>query len=582
MFKNKPARKLMMSERTGVIMAVFFILGGLAIGRLFYLQIIRHSGYREESLGQHQLDREILQSRGEIFMHDYKNNELVPLVINRDMGLLFIVPKEIIDKEKTANDLAEVLESDEVKREELKADILTKAGKPGDPYEPIRHKVEPETMDKIKNLKLPGVYFESELVRYYPEKESAGQLTGFLGFTGEEQVGQYGIEGYFEKDLAGERGRILADKDVAGRLITATEKELKEAEDGADIILTIDRVVQGKAYEFIKEATETSEAQSGVMIVMEPKTGRIQALAGYPSFDPNNYGQVEDIKNYRNLAVSEAYEPGSIFKVITMSAGLDSGAVQAGDTFTDTGETRIGPDIIRNADNKKYGQVSMTGILENSINNGTVFIAQKTGRETFKEYVENFGFGRLTGIELTGEATGNISSLSEKREIYLATASFGQGLTVTPIQMAAALSTIVNNGRLVKPRIVDYLKKDEKQLEEAEDKNGEQIISGQNAEIVKAMMVSVVKNGHAKRAQVVGYNIGGKTGTAQIAEPGAAGYSESTNHSFIAFGPLEDPRFVIVVKLLKPQRQWAESTAVPPTANMIKFLLQYYQIPPEN
>jgi len=582
MFQSKPARKLMTSERTGVIMAFFFILGGLAIGRLFYLQIIRHSGYREESLGQHQLDREILQSRGEIFMHDYKNNELVPLVINRDMGLLFIVPKEIIDKEKTANDLAEALESDEVKREELKADILAKAGKPDDPYEPIRHKVEPETMEKIKNLKLPGVYFESELVRYYPEKESAGQLTGFLGFTGEEQVGQYGIEGYFEKDLAGERGRILADKDVAGRLITATEKELKEAEDGADIILTIDRVVQGKAYEFIKEATETSEAQSGVMIVMEPKTGRIQALAGYPSFDPNNYGQVEDIKNYRNLAVSEAYEPGSIFKVITMSAGLDSGAVQAEDTFTDTGETRIGPDIIRNADNKKYGQVSMTGILENSINNGTVFIAQKTGRETFKEYVESFGFGRLTGIELTGEAAGNISSLGEKREIYLATASFGQGLTVTPIQMAAALSTIVNNGRLVKPRIVDYLKKDEKQLEEAEDKNGEQIISGQTAEIIKAMMVSVVKNGQAKRAQVAGYNIGGKTGTAQIAEPGAAGYSESTNHSFIAFGPLEDPRFVIIVKLSKPQRQWAESTAIPPTIKMAKFLLQYYQIPPEN
>ncbi len=581
MIRNKASRKLIKGERTSVIMVVFFVLGGLAIGRLFYLQIVCHSGYQEESLGQHQLERELLQSRGEIFMHDYKNNTLVPLVVNRDMGLLFIVPKEIMDKEKTAKALAEILESDEQKRAELMAEILGKAGKPGDPYEPIKHKVEPEIIQKIEELKLPGVYFENELVRYYPEKEGAGQLTGFLGFTGEGQVGQYGLEGYFEKDLAGERGRILADKDVAGRLITATEKELKEAEDGIDIVLTVDRVVQSKAYEFIKEATEASEAQSGVIIVVEPLTGRIQALAGYPSFDPNNYGQVEDIKYYRNAAVSEAYEPGSIFKIITMSAGLDSGAVQAEDTFVDTGETRIGPDVIRNADNKKYGQVNMAGILENSINNGTIFVAKKTSREVFKKYVESFGFGEPTGIELTGEATGNINSLDEKREIYLATASFGQGLTVTPIQMAAAFSTIVNNGRLIKPRLVDYLKKDGQETG-ADNVQGEQIISQRTAEIIKAMMVSVVKNGQAKRAQIPGYNIGGKTGTAQIAEPGAAGYSENTNHSFIAFGPMEDPRFAIVVKLSKPQRRWAESTAIPPTVKMVNFLLQYYQIPPEN
>ncbi len=567
-------------ERTGLIMAVFFVLGAVSIGRLFYLQVVRHGGYMEESVGQHQLDREILQSRGEIFMQDYKNNQLAPLVINREMGVLFIVPKEIVEKEKTAEALAEILESDQTLRIAVQAEILEKAQKQGDPYEPIRHKVEPEIVAKIKDLKLAGVYFSEELIRYYPEKESAGQLTGFLGFDGEKQVGQYGLEGYFEKELAGEKGSILADKDLAGRLIPATEKQLKEAEDGEDIILTLDRVVQGKAYEFIKEAVENSAAINGMMIVLEPTSGKVQALASYPSFDPNNYGQVEDIKYYRNLAVSEPYEPGSIFKIITMSAGLDSGAVRPGDTFVDTGETRIGPEVIRNASNKKYGKVNMAGILENSINNGTVFIARKTGRETFKKYVENFGLGQLTGIELTGEAKGDISSLDEQREIYLATASFGQGLTVTPIQMAAAVATIVNNGRLVKPTIIDYIKKNNEKVVENETTAGEQIISPETAQVVKAMMVSVVKNGQAKRAQIPGYNIGGKTGTAQIA--GKSGYSEEMNHSFVAFGPLQNTRFVIVVKLSKPQRQWAESTAIPPFVKMANFLLQYYQIPPEN
>lgn len=580
MIKNRQTKRLFSKERTGVIMAVFFILGGLAIARLFYLQIVKHGGYTEESLEQHQLDKEILQSRGEIFMQDYKNNDLAPLVINRDMGLLFIVPKEIEDKEKTAKSLAASLESDETARAGLEAEILAKAEKQGDPYEPIRHKVEPAVMEGIKNLKLPGVYFNNELVRYYPEKEMAGQLTGFLGFDGESQVGQYGVEGYFEKDLAGERGRILADKDVAGRLISTSEKELKEAENGQDIILTIDRVAQSKAYEFIKEAVEISKAESGVMIVIDPKTGKIQAMASFPSFDPNNYGQVEDIKNYRNLAVSEPYEPGSIFKVITMSTGLDSGAVKPGDTFVDTGETRIGPDVIRNASNKQYGKVTMTGILENSINNGTVFIARKTGRESFKKYVESFGLGKLTGIELTGEAKGDISSLDEKREIYLATASFGQGLTVTPIQMASAAATIVNDGKLVRPRVVDYLRDEQGKIIRIEEAPGEQIISKETAQTVKAMMVSVVKNGQGKRAQIAGYNIGGKTGTAQIA--GKSGYSEEMNHSFIGFGPFNNTRFVIVTKLTKPQRQWAESTAIPPFIKMANFLLQYYQIAPEN
>ncbi|NMC51430.1 penicillin-binding protein 2 [Candidatus Kuenenbacteria bacterium] len=570
-------------ERTGVIVAVFFVFGVLVIGRLFYLQVLKHSRYNEAAEDQHQVDREILQSRGEIFMADYKNNNLAPLVINREMGLLYVVPKEVIAKEETAKNLADILESDSQKNEQLKAEILSKLGKPDDPYEPIQHKVEPDVVEKIKNLKMAGVYFSEELVRYYPEKEAAGQVTGFLGFSDKGQVGQYGIEGYFEGDLAGEKGKILADKDPSGRIIPASEKQLKEADDGQDLILTIDRVIQGKAYEFIRQGVEKSEAESGSLIVMDPKNGQVKAMANYPSFDPNNYGLVGDIKNYRNLSISETYEPGSIFKIITMAAGIDSGAVRPEDTFVDTGETKIGKNTIRNADNKKYGKITMAGILENSVNNGTVYVALKTGRENFKKYVEAFGFGELTGIELNGEAKGEISSLAKKGDIYLATASFGQGLTVTPMQMAAALATIVNGGELVKPHIVDYLRKDGQEIPRAEENNVRQVVSPKTAEIIKAMMVSVVKNGHTKSAQVAGYNIGGKTGTAEIANKDGGGYSNENNHSFIGFGPMEDTRFVIVVKISKPKvGRFAESTAVPVFKNMASFLLQYYQVEPED
>ena len=582
MVRNRKAKKIFFRERTNVIAAVFFILGVLILGRLFYLQIIRHSGYLEAADDQHQVNQEILQSRGEIYMQDYKNNSLAPLVINREMGMLYIVPKEILEKEKMAKILAELLEAEIEDRKKVEAEILAKAKKPGDPYEPVRHKIEPELVARIKGLELAGVYFSDELIRYYPEKESAGQLTGFLGFNDDKQEGQYGLEGYFEKELAGEKGKILADKDLSGRLILTSETELKEAENGSDIILTIDRVVQSKAYEFIRQAVEEKVAESGTIIVMEPKSGRIMAMANYPGFDPNNYGEVEDIKVYRNLAISEPYEPGSIFKIITMAAGLDSGAIAPEDTFIDTGETKIGAEVIRNADNKKYGQITMTGILENSVNNGAVFIALKTGRDSFQKYARGFGFSELTGVELMGEAKGNLGALNNKGDIYLATASFGQGITVTPMQMISALTAIVNDGELVKPRLVDYIRKEDQEIKKNEQTSAERVISEKTARIVKAMMVSVVKNGHTKSAQIAGYNIGGKTGTAEIASKDGKGYSSESNHSFIGFGPLENTRFVILVKLAKPRKGiFAESTAVPVFVKMANFLLQYYQIAPE-
>ncbi|PIW95812.1 hypothetical protein COZ84_01485 [Candidatus Kuenenbacteria bacterium CG_4_8_14_3_um_filter_39_15] len=588
-------RKQIHFDRVGLLMVVFFVIGAAIVARLFYLQIIKGKLWQVAAEEQHKIEQVLLQRRGEIFMTNYRDDSLLPAVINRRLSLVYAVPNEISNPKMTAEILADILKDSQgecavmllqgsaeeliAKCEEKKKfaeEVYEKTKKKNDPYEPLMHNVSEELVSKIKDSNLEGIYFEDEWVRFYPESESLAQVTGFLGYAGDRRVGQYGIEGYFEDDLAGEAGKLLGDKDLFGRLIPVASSELVQARDGANIVLTIDKAIQNKAYEIIKEAVAAYGAESGSILVMDPQSGEIRAMAGYPSFDPNRYNEVDNIKVYRNLNTSEAYEPGSVFKIITMAAGLDTMAVEPDTTYEDTGSVMIGEEVIRNAANKVYGMVNMTGVLENSINCGAVYVALKTGHEKFGDYVKKFGFGQVTDIELTGESVGDISSLKKKGDIYAATAAFGQGITVTPLQLAQAFSTIVNNGKTVKPHIIDYAKS------EIEEKinDSQQVISEKTAQVLKAMMVSVVENGHSKGAQIAGYHIGGKTGTAEIA--GQGGYTSENNHTFAGFGPLENTKFVIVVKLIKPKSgKFAESTAVPTFTKMASFLLQYYQLPPE-
>lgn len=565
----------------------------LMIGRLFYLQVLMAGRYEALAQRQHRINQVILQHRGEIFMHSGQNDELSPLAVNKQLNLLYAVPKDIKQPAETAKILADILFDDAHEcvrllpkdapkelvekcklRKEREDGFKRKLSKRNDPYEPLAHFIDDRLRQKIELAGLQGIYFEKEWKRYYPEGEAAGQVTGFLGFRGSQRVGQYGLEGYFEKELAGESGRLLGDKDIRGQLIAVGETKLKEAKDGDDIVLTLDKVVQDKAYAIIKQAVADYGAEQGDLIIMEPHSGAVLAMVAYPSYDPNHYNEVEDLRVYENPNISQPYEPGSIFKVITMAAGLDSRAITPDETYVDKGFVQLGKHKIRNAEDKKYGEINMVKVLENSVNTGAVHIALKTGKQVFRRYVIKFGFGKKTGIRLSGEEAGDIKALDKRGKIYLATASYGQGITVTPLQMAAALATIVNDGELVKPYIVEKI--GEKVRQRAESTR---IISVKTARILKAMLVSVVKNGHGKKAQVAGYYLGGKTGTAEIASVG--GYSDFNNHSFLGFGPLENPRFVIMVKLSKPKwGRFSAVTAAPTFQKMAKFLLEYYKIPP--
>jgi cell division protein FtsI/penicillin-binding protein 2 len=582
-------------DRRGLLVVVFFIIALIITGRLFHLQIFKAGYFDTVAADQHRIEQVLLQSRGEIYMHDFKGQSLTPLVLNRNLSLVYAVPSQITNPKMTAKLLANIFEDEHGQcgellpesateelilkcetRKKLEEDIYHKVKKEDDPYEPLRHEATEEQVDKIKALNLDGIYFEDEWVRFYPEADRAAQVSGFLGYQQNRRVGQYGIEGYWEEDLAGEAGKLWGNKDLFGRLIPVAEQELVAARDGENMVLTLDKVIQNKAYEIIKEAVEGYGAVDGSLMVMDPLTGDIKAMVGYPSFDPNDYSQVEDIEVYKNFNISQAYEPGSIFKIITMAAGLESGTIGPDTTYVDEGYVILGDHKIRNADNEEFGEINMTEVLEHSVNSGAIHVVLETGKKTFRKYVQDFGFGQVKGIGLDGEVAGDISSLDKRGDIYMATASYGQGITVTPIQMAAALATIVNNGRSVQPRIVERVG----DQEVTATNNGQQVISEETAQVLKAMMVSVVKNGQGSKAQVPGYYIGGKTGTAEIAEAG--GYSDENIHSFIGFGPLDKSKFVIMVKLSKPEwGRFSAVTAAPTFQKMAAFLLQYYQLAPE-
>ncbi len=577
MFKGQRKRKETKNARIFFLNVCVFLLGAIVIVRLFDIQILNYKFYAALASGQHEIYKELFPERGKIFIRDNLSNpdSLYPVAINQSLFLVYAEPRKIKDPEEAARKLAEILEIEE---ETLKA----KLGKKDDPYEPLKHKISEETMQKIKDLNLEGINFTTEVFRYYPEKNIGSHILGFVGFDENKQSGRYGIEGYFDEELAGKTGYLESEKDVAGRLIPIATRKIKRAEDGSDLVLTIDRNIQFTACNKLNEAVLKHGADGGSVIVMDPKTGAILAMCSYPDFDPNEYSKVNDIKVFNNPAIFNQYEPGSIFKVITMAAALDVGKVSVNTTYNDEGSVKIGGFTIKNSDLKAHGVQTMSQVLDESLNTGAVFVVRQIGSEVFRKYVEDFGFGVLTGIELDSEVPGDIRSLSKKGEIYSATASFGQGISVTPIQVITAYAAVANGGKLVKPYIVDEIIKNNGEKHKTQPKILKQVISTRTATLLGGMLVSVVENGHGKKASVPGYYVAGKTGTAQVPKKDGTGYEpDITIGSFVGFAPVDDPKFVMLVKIDHPRTTiWAEATAAPLFGEIAKFMLNYLKMPP--
>ena len=564
-------------DRLTILSIVIFFIGALIAIKLFYLQVLKHEKYADLAERQHLVARELMPERGEVFIHDYQlgENELYPAAGNKKFYLAYAMPSQVKNPRSSAKMLSPILEMDE----EVLYQRLAKAD---DIYEPLKHKLEETKKQEIESLELPGIKFEEEVFRSYPEGEILAPITGFVGYQGNALVGQYGIEGYFEKILAGKKGFFVFERDAAGRLIPLAKRVKDEQENGADIVLTLDRSIQFTACNALEKTVLKHGADDGSVVIMDPATGAILAMCSYPSFDPNNYQAAADYKVYNNSAIFDPYEPGSMIKAITMAAALDVGALTPQTAYEDTGSVEIAGYTIKNSDGQAHGIKSMTEVLEESLNTGAIFAARAIGPELFRNYFERFGFGQKTGIQLDSEKAGDITNLKYEKEIFMATASFGQGFTATPLQIISAFSAIANGGKLMKPYIVDEIKHPDGSVEKQAPQFLRQIILAKTASTLSAMLGSVVKYGHAKRAQVPGYFIAGKTGTAQVANEETGKYYEDRSiHSFVGFAPIDKPRFVMLTKLTNPKGiNFAESSAVPLFGEIAQFLLNYLRIPP--
>ncbi len=553
---------------------VIGILSAALIGRLFILQIIRGESYQLEAQGQHVASEVVEAPRGEIFFQDREGN-LHPVAINKQLPLIYAVPKEIRDKKGTAQELA-VLLGKPVE------EISAKLAKENDPYEPLYARASEEMAQKAITSGLTGVGVSYERGRFYPLKEAASHAIGFWGYSADRRVGQYGVEGYYEDALAGKRTVVEGKKSGAGYWVELGRRLLANPERGANLVLTIDANIQFKAEEILKKVFEAYRASEGTVIVSDPKSGKILAMATYPSFNLNEYGKVESADIYVNPAVQKSFEPGSIFKPITMAAALDAGVVTPVTTYHDTGKEVFGSYVIQNFDRKARGIQTMTEVLEKSLNTGAIFAERKLGHERFTKYVEGFQFGEKTGIDLAGEAAGSIENLSEKREVNYATASFGQGITVTPIQMVQAIGAIANGGTMMKPYVVERIVRDGAADDVVLPRAVGQMVQSKAAFQLSAMMTSVVEHGFDRLAVLRGYDLAGKTGTAQIPDPKKGGYSDEVIHSFVGFGPSSDPRFVIFMKLERPRGvRFASTSLARPFRDLSEYILRYYNIPPD-
>ncbi|MFH1286169.1 MAG: penicillin-binding protein 2 [Candidatus Magasanikbacteria bacterium] len=567
------------------VVAFFCILFGiLIILRLFILMALQHGFYSALAAGSQEIYSQLIPERGNVYIQDSRSDVEYPLAINKEEFTVFVDTRDFKDEdiELVLEGLSEVFEYEEEQKEK----IMTALMKEDDPYEIIEKRVDEEAKDTLAQKDLPGIGFVPQNQRFYPEGRLAAHVIGFVGKDEDgSNIGRYGIEGYWNRELAGQVGFLESAKSLAGKWIPLAGRSLKEAEDGVDVLLTIDRTLQFKACERLRAAVEEYQASSASLIIMDTKTGAIRTMCSLPDFDPNIYNEVDSIEVFNNTSIFSPYEPGSIFKPLVMAAALEEGVVTPEKVFHDVGEREADClKSIKNADEKEYGDITMTGILENSVNTGMVYVTELLGKKKFREYVEKFGFGVVQGISLDTEVSGRIDTLEEIKtkddeiDCYTATASFGQGISATPLQMVTAFGALANGGLLMKPYIVQEIRNTNGKKEVFEPEEIGRVVSGRAASLAGAMMVKVVDNGHAEGAAVPGYYVAGKTGTAQIAEGGV--YIEETNHSFVGFAPVDDPKFVMLIKFEKPQRQYSASTAAPVFGDIAAFILKYYSVPP--
>ena len=556
--EGKPLRRI------SFLSAVLFAFVLINVGQLFRWQVLEYDHLLGLAKAEHDWYMEIAPLRGTI--RD-RNGHILALDIFEFE--ITAAPPMIANSGEVADRLAPLLGRP---RGEILA-LLNSVG----PHVRLARRVPQQIGETIESWGLGGIRVEPRPKRVCTENNQAAHV---LGFVNETNNGYYGVEGYYNQVLKGRAGEGQGERDPAGNYIPIGFYRLAPPQNGRDLVLTIDRTIQYMVEEELEKAIARYGAESGTIIVMEPKTGSILAMASYPSYDPNRFAETP-AELFVNPSVSAHYEPGSVFKIIAMAAGLDAGIITPQSTFYESGSIEVGGRIIMNWDRRGHGLVTMTDVLAQSLNVGAAYVSTTLGRERFYTYVRRFGFGRITGIDLASEGPGRLRlpGDGEWHESDLGTNSFGQGLAVTPLQVITAVAAVANDGLMMKPHMV------EKIVDGQHDTNIQpvavrRVISSQTAKQLTWMLVEAVQK-ETDLATVPGYKIAGKTGTAQVPIPG--GYHPNwTIASFIGYAPPEDPAFVVLVKIDKPAVEpWGSTVAAPVFKTVAEQLFILLGIPPD-
>jgi cell division protein FtsI (penicillin-binding protein 3) len=494
-----------------------------------------------------------------------------PLAVNTLKYRIGISPNLVSNEEDTIAELSAILGRDPL---EIRRIVTSNAQ-----WELLATNVEPDVWRRIAELDYISIGVESIPERYYPQGDLLSQVIGFVGWDVDVLRGYIGVEGRYEEDLAGRVRR----QEVSNIPFTVPQDE-QRLDRGADIVLTIDRDIQYLAQMELQAALEATGAQSGTVIVMNPNNGDILAMISLPTFDSNNYQEVDDNRILRNPAVADVYEPGSVFKVLTVAAALEKKTITPTWTYIDNGSIEVGGRTYLNWDRQAYGQMDVEGMLVNSLNVGAASIAVEMGTDDFYSMISTFGIGQRTGVDLPFEAAGLVKMPNRDADWSpsdLGSNSFGQGISVTSLQMLNAVNVIANGGLLVQPRVVSQVVRGGN-VDNLEPIIIRRSLSEETAQIVTNMMVNVVERGLDNQAMLPGYTIAGKTGTAQIAN--ALGYEEGTSKvSFIGFLPADDPQISILVMLDRPRSSiWATYTAAPVFRNLAEKLVLMLEIPTDD
>lgn len=553
--------------RLALICSLFAGCALVLVWRLYTLQVRDAVHYQKLGDEERRASIPIVAKRGALL--DTNGN---PLAVSVRYDSVFVLGSLVGDADQVAARLSPILQ---MPTADLRAQIDTKSNR----GVVLKSRVPSAVAEQIKQLALPGVYLDAEPIRQYPEGSLAAQV---LGFIGHDLSGLGGLELSYDDELAGTPGAIDTEKDTAGQEITIGRRLLTPPREGSDLVLTIDRYVQRTAERLLNQAVLDNRASGGLIMIMQPRTGDILAVANNPTYNLTA-AEIFDPRQaelYKSKIVTDQYEPGSTMKTLAMAAAIDQGLVSPGTQMNDTGVADVAGTLIHNWNGAANGPSTMTEVLIHSSNVGMAWVSGVLGADRLYDYYRRFGFGQVTGLRLPGEAAGTMRTPRSPgwTKVDLATNAYGQGIAVTPVQLLQAEAVLANDGQLIRPRLVREVRGPDGVETRAPDVAG-QVIAPKTARTLLQMMVAVHEQPDLKPYRVPGYHIAVKTGTADT--PTMVGYNtELTVGSLVAIFPAEEPRFVVLIRLDAPEKLYGGVVAAPVLKDLAQELLSYYRVPP--